>query len=192
MARCPSGGFSSPDRRFAQRRGERQCRRFSVRWRMHAPLPRRRLTSCTSFRWRPRDRDVARRSHLHHPRCQFAQEQHRRHPHSSRRSLTDPFAIGGFTPFSSISGPRGNPPVAGPDAYGISEAWFRRPGNATVVRAQAHGAPRQGATDSRASAWTLRAQDAAGNWGPVFAGARPTGATRSMIPRPVHSPCRNS
>ncbi len=91
----------------------------------------------------------------------------------SRRSLTNSSAIGGFTPFRSLSGPRSNPPVAGNvnvDVYGISEAWFRRPSNATVVLAQAHGAPRQGATDSLASAWSIRAQDAAGSWSPVFAG----------------------
>lgn len=86
----------------------------------------------------------------------------------SRRSATDSFAIGGFTPFRSVGA--GNPSVAGnADVYGISEAWFRRIGNATVVQAVAHGAPRQGATDSLASAWSIRAQDAAGMRVPVFA-----------------------
>ncbi|MEO8408981.1 MAG: hypothetical protein ABI478_00295 [Propionivibrio sp.] len=82
----------------------------------------------------------------------------------------DPTAIGGFTRFRSLGGPRGNPAIAGnADAYGISEAWFRRPGDATVVRAQSHAASRQGTTDSLASAWSMRAQDATGNWGAVFA-----------------------
>ena len=91
-------------------------------------------------------------------------------PLSSRRAPGAQFATGGFTLFTSLNGPHGNVPVAGNNnAYGISEAWFRRPGNATVVRAQSHGAPRRGATDSLASAWSIRAQDAAGNWGPVFA-----------------------
>ena len=86
----------------------------------------------------------------------------------SRRSPTDPFAFGGFTPFRSAGA--GNPSVAGsPDVYGISEAWFRRIGNATVVQAVAHGAPRQGATDSLASAWSIRAQDATGARVPIFA-----------------------
>ena len=82
---------------------------------------------------------------------------------------TDPSAIGGFTRFSSV-GHSGNPAVAGnPDAYGISEAWLRPVANATVVRAQAHGAPRQGATDKLGSAWSMIAQDATGAWSPVFA-----------------------
>jgi hypothetical protein len=90
-------------------------------------------------------------------------------PSSSTYMPTDPTAVGGFTLFRTISGPRGNPPVAGnPDAYGISEAWFRRPGNATVVRAQSHGAPRQGATDNLASAWSVHAEDNTGTWGPIF------------------------
>jgi len=93
-------------------------------------------------------------------------------PLSSRRAPGAQFTVGSFTPFGTLPGPHGNVAVApNNDAYGISEAWFRRPGNATVVRAQAHAAPRQGATDSRASAWSIRAQDAAGNWGPVFAAA---------------------
>lgn len=90
-------------------------------------------------------------------------------PTAATRS-DDPTAVGGFTRFLSLGGPRGNPAIAGnADAYGISEAWFRRPGNATVVRAQSHAASRRGTTDSLASAWSMRAQDAAGNWGPVFA-----------------------
>ena len=90
-------------------------------------------------------------------------------PIVSRRSPSDPFAVGGFTSFRS-QGSNGNPPVSGnSDAYAISEAWFRRPGNAAVVQAQVHGAPRQGATDSLASAWSIRAQDATGASGPFFA-----------------------
>ena len=86
----------------------------------------------------------------------------------SRRSPTDPFAVGGFTPFRSSGA--GNPAVSGSaDVHGISEAWFRRIGNATVVQAVAHGAPRRGASDSLASAWSIRAQDAAGRSVPVFA-----------------------
>lgn len=80
-------------------------------------------------------------------------------PIAAKRS-SGPNTIGGFTSFLSLSGA---------DAYGISEAWFHRPGNASVVRAQSHAAPRRGATDSLASAWSMRAQDAMGTWSPVFA-----------------------
>jgi hypothetical protein len=72
----------------------------------------------------------------------------------------DPTAVGGFTIFRSLGGP---------DRYGISEAWFRRPGNATVVRAETLAVARTGTTDSLASAWGLRAQDATGVFGPFFA-----------------------
>lgn len=91
-------------------------------------------------------------------------------PTVATRSDDPANSIGGFTRFRSIGGPRGDPAIAGnADAYGISEAWFRRPGNPTVVRAQSHAASRRGTTDALASAWSMRAQDAAGKWGPVFA-----------------------
>jgi hypothetical protein len=82
---------------------------------------------------------------------------------------TDPASSHGFTRLRGVSLPRGNPALGfKPDVYGISEAWLRRPGAPTVVRAQAHPA-RIATGNFNASAWSLNAQDATGAWSPPFA-----------------------